>query len=294
MYRMGGKHLADHRAIYRQLGICHLFSFDKDASVVARQDFNKPIGQAMCREMLSGALTSQIDTIMQNFSKAENLIVWLDYTDPHARRAQLQEFIELLKRLQPSDVLRITLNASLGTLGESPESWRKEGYDHPSDFRLERLKAELGDLVPTDLGPIGDSDFAFALAKCVELAVSHAESEVNDISLDPLLVTSYKDGQRMLTVTVRASSVEDRTPGERRLKSWPFKTASWTKIEFIEAPDLSSKERQKIDNYLHMPPSHILRRLRFEPESSREKSLRVISSYKRFHRYYPDFRNIEF
>jgi hypothetical protein len=142
--------------------------------------------------------------------------------------------------------------------------------------------------------PIGDENFAAALVRCVELAASRAESNSSDLSFEPLLVTSYKDGQRMVTVTVRATNTQDPQKRAAALRSWPFGASGWRKIEKIDAPDLSLRERQKIDSYLNKGPKYILARLKFQPASNLTSSVNVIKSYRRFHRYYPDFRNIEF
>ena len=60
---MGGRHLVDHRIIYRQLGIPNLFSFDDDGKIIERQRFNKPNGRAICEEMSSGSLAGRIDEL---------------------------------------------------------------------------------------------------------------------------------------------------------------------------------------------------------------------------------------
>ncbi len=290
---MGGKHLVDHNAIYRQLGIRQLYSFEQDENVVRRQQINKPIDEVLCRELDSAYLPVEIDTIQKSFSNAKHLIIWLDYTDPNARLIQLQEMIEVLKRLQPGDILRITLNASLGTLQKTPDEWRSEKFASPGAFWLEKLKRQLGELVPTDLTHIGDTDFPIALARCVRLAVSRAESELDDTQFAPELVTTYRDGQRMLTVTVRAKSSTSKETKTSNLSNWPFRAKHWRNIVWIEAPDFSMKEKMKIDAYLSRPPSYILERLKFRPASDYKKSLAAIKSYKQLHRYYPEFRNIE-
>jgi hypothetical protein len=290
---MGGKHLVDHRVVYRQLGISNLFSFDRDGEIVDRQKFNKPTNDALCEEMSSGSLPARIDELLVAFDGVTNLVVWLDFTDPHARRTQLQELIQVLGKLQPDDILRITLNANIRTLDETPDSWRMEGYRKVQEYRLDRLKKQLSDLVPTDLSAIEADEFPLALTRCVGLAVSKAESQSEDVRFVPELVTTYKDGQRMLTVTIRAVSAEDMSEAHKDLKNWKFKASNWSDMTNIEAPDLSSKERLKIDQYLHKPPSYILDRLKFLPAKNRKSSLKVIRSYKLLHRYYPEFRHIE-
>ncbi|MEP0708848.1 MAG: O-methyltransferase [Parvibaculum sp.] len=288
---MGGKHLADHNIIYHQVGIPNLLSIDKSGNVVRRQLLNRPIDKAECWEMDSGALSQSMDAVFEKFGEEKNLVLWLDYTDPHARLMQLQEFIAILGVLQPGDILRITLNANNGSLGDESE-WKKEGFESPKAFRLAKLKNQLGELVPVDLPEIGDEDLPEALVKCIELAVSTAEEQRSDVKVQPLLLTSYRDGQRMMTVAVQILPTDHKRELPAGLHSWPFKAKGWDGIVRIEAPDLSLREKQKIDRHLNRAPSYILERLQFFPAKSREASLEAIRSYKKLHRYYPEFRHV--
>lgn len=290
---MGGKHLVDQVAIYRQLGVPNLVSIDGSQQTVARQMFNRPNDKAQCLEMYSGSLPANIDTIFGEFPRATNIVIWLDYTDPHARLSQFQESTEILKRLKANDILRITLNANLGTLEKHDRDWKSEGYGHPNDFRLERLREELGDFVPKNLEPFGDNAFPIVLAKCMEIAIARAENEAEGLRFQPVLLTTYRDGQRMVTITVRAVETPDAEKRPLGLKSWKFTAKGWDKIIWIEAPDLSIREKQKIDQYLNKSPSYILKRLNFYPASNHGKSIDAIKSYKLLHRYYPEFRNVE-
>lgn len=290
---MGGRHLADHHGVYRQLGIRNLFSFDMDSDIVQRQLFNRPTATTICEEMLSGALPSKIDELSSKFSKTTNLVVWLDYTAPGARRKQLQELIEVLGKLQPNDILKITLNSHLPTLGPGEGELKKEGFDSVKEFRLEKLKRQLSDFVPTDQEVFDAEEFPLALSNCIGLAVSKAESQSSEVCFVPELITTYQDGHRMMTVTIRACRPDEKSVCPIELKEWQFRASDWSDMNYIEAPDLSTKERLRIDQYLNKSPRYILERLNFSPASNHDESLKVIKSYKRLHRYYPDFHHIE-
>lgn len=289
---MGGKHLSDHSAVYRHLGVPFLYSFDIKEEVVRRQTFNRPVDHAICKEMASGNLPGQIDGILEKFETATNVIVWLDYTAPHARLTQLQEMIEVMKRLQGGDIFRITLNCNLGTLGKTG-SWKDEGYSSPSEFWTARLQNELGDFVPTDLDPIKEDEFPVALARCIGVAAAKAEIECPDIRFKPVLVTTYRDGQRMLTATcvvVKNTEVENPISG---LEAWPFLAKKWSDITEIEAPDLSLREKHKIDEHISKEALDILEAIGFLPAKDKEQSVKAIESYRRLHRYYPAFHHIQ-
>jgi hypothetical protein len=289
---MGGKHLVDHNTLYRQLGIRHLCAFDQNSEIVRRQMKNRPIDGAICLTLSSASLAGEIDSITAKFARAANLIIWLDYTRPGSRLSQLQETVEVLKRLQTNDILRITLNAHLPTLGPSDE-WKREGAIGPTEYRATKLRRQLGSFMPTDAAKIGDDEFAAVLAQCIRLAVAKAEVERDAIRFKPLLITTYQDGQRMMTATliaVKASKAERPVIG---LSGWDFAAKGWDTIVSIEAPDLSAREKFEIDQFLSRSPSKILSRLKYLPGEDKEKSRKALADYKKLHRYYPSFYHID-
>ncbi|CAN7659232.1 hypothetical protein LJR090_001529 [Bosea sp. LjRoot90] len=292
---MGGRHLVDHNAVYRQVGVTKLFSFDKNGTVVERQKFNRPIDSAICDEMPASNLPSIIDSISDKFPDTTNVIVWLDYTDPNSRLTQLQELIEVAKRLQPGDVIRITLNSSLGSLDGPKGStfWKDNGFPSPKEYRLSKLSEQLDTFVPADLEGIGEDEFPSVLCRCVGLSFSKVEGESGGISFKPVLLTTYKDGQRMVTVTCLVVPRSGANANLHRLQSWPFLPANWSDVTYISAPDLSLREKLKIDENLSREPNIVLDNLGFLPGSSKDNSLKAISSYQRLHRYYPSFHHVD-
>ena len=200
----------------------------------------------------SATLASRIDRILESFCDATNVIIWLDYTDPNKRLTQLQELIEISKGLQDGDIVRITLNANLGTLDKSGEKskWHSEGYDSPGKFFIEKLKDQLGDFVPFDIKSIGETDFPSILCRCIGMAISKVESEKTDIRFIPLLNTTYRDGQQMVTVTSLVERKEGGVDINSNLKAWKFKPQSWSDVTLIAAPDLSIREKLKLDEHI--------------------------------------------
>jgi hypothetical protein len=292
---MGGRHLVDHNAVYRHVGITQLFSFDRSGNVVERQQFNRPIDTAICNEMSASNLPSQIDAISGTFPGATNCVVWLDYTDPNDRLAQIQELIEVAKRLQPGDIIRVTLNANLGTLDGPKGSvlWRDEGFPSPKEYRIAKLVSQIGSLVPTDLKGIGETEFPGVLCRCLALAYSKVEAENDKVSFIPVLLTTYRDGQRMVTATCFVVPRADARRRLTQLQSWPLLPSRWDNVTEIVAPDLSLREKLKIDEFLSSSAEVVLDKLGFLPASDRDKSIQAISSYQRLHRYYPSFHHVE-
>jgi hypothetical protein len=289
---MGGRHLVDHHAIYGKLGIQALFSFDINANEVARQKFNRPTGDMICVEMQSANLPSEIDAIVQRFPRKQSVIVWLDYTSTH-RRAQFQEAVETLVRLKHGDIFRITLNADIRSLSRGDE-WKDKGFANPGEYRAARLRDQISEYLATDVTSISDTNFPNVLARCLGLATDAAHAQQPNLTFTPILMTSYKDGTRMLTVTCAVSEA-DKANGfpNDHFRHWKFACRGWNDLQMIYAPILSLKEQYRLDVNLHRGAKRMLSALKFLPAVDEATSLQAIESYRLFHRYYPTFRHVE-
>lgn len=280
---MGGKHLVDLEAVYRKIGITKLYSFDGNDEVVARQRCNLPHFGAICEKMHSSALPGLLDQIMHRFKPAQHMIVWLDYTNVE-RLAQLQEFCEVLKRCQPGDVVRITMNAQAGL---NVEEFRKEGFETASQYRAKLLQDQIGDFFPASFVTLKKDDLPRALGAAVALAASAASADTN-FEFVPLLSTTYADGQRMFTATVLTKENDNDCPDG--LQGWEFLAKGWKNIVEISVPDLSLREKVLIDKHLRKGPQAIINSAKFKPASELDEAKVAIQSYKRLHRFYPTFQ----
>jgi hypothetical protein len=286
---MGGRHLVDHYAVYKDLGIKAQFSFDNQENTVARQLFNRPTDSTVCKTMNSSALPDEIDRVAAKFPSKRNFIVWLDYTDT-ARKLQLQEIEQTLMKLRHGDVFRVTMNAHVGNLGKAPAG---ENVDRAA-FRAKALRDQIEDLMPTKIVEIPDDGFPAVLARCIELATKRAKAQLPNFDYIPLMSTSYADGQRMVTVTcaVSDSAEKEAFPGERFAR-WQFASKSWEDIHDISVPVLSAKERFRLDGNLSKTAKRMLSALRFLPADDENASLDAVASYKKYQRFYPAFRHVD-
>ena len=185
--------------------------------------------QTVCRAMESGNIPGELDSILDGFSSAENLVVWLDYTEAKTRLAQLQELIEVLKSLRARDIIRITMNAHAKTINV-PDKWKEQGYSSPASARCAYLRRQLGNFLPNEIETVDANNFPYVLSKCIQLAVSKAENEQDDACYELLLLTTYRDGQRMLTATLRVVEPPVSRNRAKEIKSWPIRSKNWSDI----------------------------------------------------------------
>jgi hypothetical protein len=288
---MGGRHLVDHHAIYNKLGIQALFSFDMDGNAIARQKFNKPTSKTICVEMNSADLPTQIDNIFAQFPGKRSLVVWLDYTSAN-RRSQFQDAIQTLVRMKHGDIFRITLNADIRSLGKGNE-WKEKGANSPAEYRYEKLRSQIAEFLPTEVSEIRESNFPTVLSRSFGLAAAAAQSQNPALEITPVLITSYSDGTRMLTITCCVRDIKaDRFPSEQ-FRRWKFAAQDWADVRMIYAPVLSPREQYFLDTKINRSAKRILSTLKFLPETDEPASLKALESYRLFHRYYPSFRPVD-
>lgn len=292
-FSMGGRHLIDQRMVYRRLGVQHLYSIDIDADVVIRQEFNKPIGSAVCNLKTSGELVTEFADLVAKMDGAERAIIWLDYTTPRQRLMQINEFVEVARQLEPGELVRITMNAHASTLG-SERDWKDKGkFDSLAQYRADRLKQQLGKLVPTSVSEVDQQSMPGVLMACLRNALESNKVFEKQTQIVLALATCYEDGHKMLTITLLGLAEDESIPVG--LASWSQKPADWGDYTIIYAPDLSARERHSLDQKLGTSPDTVVDTLGFLPTDgeARENSLTAVESYQRLHRFYPSFQNTD-
>jgi hypothetical protein len=285
---MGGNHLVDHYEIYNSLGIQSQFSFDRDENAVERQKFNRPTDATVCVFMDSSDLPAKVDEIMEIFPRKTNLIVWLDYTDSQ-RGKQFQEVVQTLVRMKHGDVFRVTINAA----ELKCENFKAQNYATPAAMRAAKLREQIGNFMPTDVTAIIEGEFHSVLTRSLELVTREAERLKPGIRIRPVLITTYKDGARMLTVTCAVSDEGSKNFPSKEFARWKFASKNWENIQTIFAPLLSPREQHRLDSRIKQGPAHMMTALPFAVGADPAKSREALRSYRDFHRYYPTFRHVD-
>lgn len=287
---MGGPQLEDHKLIHQDLGITNLFSFEEDDVVYKRQLFNQRPSCIKCVQRPIGDFVEHFDNFIEEEKlQDKTLIVWLDYASPK-RREQLIEYETLLSKLSPQDIVKITLNANPGTLGE-----KQSGETQGALFnrRLENLTEQIGEYLSPDTTSedMTGKRLIPVLGSTIEIAAEKGIS-INH-RLTPLLLSlfSYQDSDHlMLTATIRLTNKSDVEEFKNSIQQWDYLPNSWRDARKINIPSLSAKERLEIDGKLPTNDFEALHNsLPFKLHTDNQISLEMLQEYAQHYRRYPSY-----
>lgn len=286
---MGGPQMADHIAMYRRNGISKLYSFDLEKNTVLRQKFNAPTYETICEIHAADELPEKLDFISQTLD-VDRLIVWLDYTGAKKRGAQLAEFQALLKSLSCGDVARITLDASLPSeklKEELPEAIRAQ---HLPAMR-ELLGREFGEFNPEDFELESRNDMPIYLSLCVRHLCDRTAAMYPNggFSFIPMLQTYYVDSTPMFTATILVQNAQGLPAAP---DGFGYLATDWGDIESLEVPELTAREKSFLDRLLDRDPAGLTAELGYDIARAAQMS-RQWSSFRKFHRFLPQFQHVE-
>lgn len=317
---MGGAYLEDFRMVHKLFGIRRLFSFDAEQAVIARQRVNAPFDFITCECAKSGQVIDNIEETLSTLG-VSNAIVWLDYTTPKNRRQQLLELQKLVQKLGVGDVVKITLNADPGSLGDqkdhaimvakatvTPQEARMSlpftsGY-HPRppvtlpsfpEWRLEKLKDKLGEFCPNNLpearAATGPEGIARILAEAVRLAaVGGIEGRKATHRLEPIYAVRYSDRQQMMTVMAVILDHADTSFLTRtRLDAWQMRSETWDQVHEVTVPYLSIRERFQIHTGMGRSVGDSHAALGFMLDDDEAGSIARLEQYRCHYLRYPSF-----
>lgn len=289
---LGGQFLEDFKHVNSHLGIDKMCSLETDESTWKRQKFNLPFGFLNCTDDSTGEFVKNFDAKVGNYRDCK-FIVWLDYANANERHRQLQEFSELVSKMGPGDVAKITLNANHASKARRSDfSTRK----HHEGFLLNELSNDLGEFTPSGgilskyLSP---EPYAKFLADAVRIAAVKGCESATDIQAKPLQVCRYKDGEhQMLTVSliIANDNISKALEADTVFKQSGIRSFVWDQIHYVSVPDLSWRERTYINSKIgDESVSDIHDSFGFLFADNREDSLALIKSYVNHYRRYPGF-----
>ncbi len=285
-FGFGGPQMEDFRLLNEYFPDMKMVSVEREQQVLKRQRFNGPHTNVRCK------LHTSADFVA-DFSSKSKAIVWLDYTEPGERRAQVEEFQNLLRRVKESSIIKITVNAAAATLGG------QAGMPKLQTVRLKTLLDDFSRCFPNGLGEeaVTTNNFPKTFLRVLEYAAAEVLHDRRDWRFQPLSSAVYADGQKMLTLT----GIVGKRPSlanivaNPNLVGWEFTRFNWNDPVAIEVPELTLKERIHVNQLL---PKHennipfIHRKLGFQVDQKLDESERKIRNYVSFQRHYPHFGKI--
>lgn len=281
---MGGDYMEDFRLLHERFPRMRMISLEERLETSKRQKFNRPHSAITFLHQSSG------EWIEQSLPGNTPQVIWLDFQGKQ-RAAQIEQFQSLVTNVARPSILRLTLDVSPETLG---------GNTLPKD-KIERLRSQLGPLLPDDVSPAdfieGGRGFEGIMREAVTRAATQALKNQRSMRFQPLLVIAYKDTSRMLTMTGLVIQREelDSVIDKAGLRDWEF---SWLKRESIlkiELPELSTRERLTLNQMLPAKAKRIAqihKKFGFwfgEDEAQSESSL---ANYIQFAGMYPQFARV--
>ncbi|QDH68954.1 O-methyltransferase [Marilutibacter alkalisoli] len=301
---LGGPFLEDFRLLHSRIGIGRkkgsrtvgrLTCVESELEIHKRQRFNRPVASIKC-------VHSTLEEFLDQTTFTTPAIIWFDYTTPRGIALQIQRFAETVGTMPIGSILRVTLNADPGSLGEPPSgknlsvevdgeaSADRAHKPTKAEWRFQRFNERLGKLVPSGVSADAMTfrKYGPTILRVLKLAVEKQALSFADRRIEWALATHYADGQPMVTAALVVCSRED-SAAEKLIKDWEF-YATPDDPHRIELPALSSLERLTMESN-----SNVLRKLGFDLAEVVDSRLGVdpVAVFKKFYRLYPHFSRVE-
>ncbi|HEY0864558.1 MAG TPA: O-methyltransferase [Lacunisphaera sp.] len=276
---MGGPYLEDFAMVQAVMGCKKMISLDRYPHVIRRQKFNQPHCRIELLKKSTGRWVEQFNALK---SKGP-LIVWFDHSKDEWRE-QLKEVSDLLPKLPPMSILKISLTCHPNAL--------KKGASGVVD-RAEKLREIFPDMIDFTGDDTRDDTLYKTLKNIYAEVVGPIFADTPIMTFRPLAFYHYRDTTPMLTITgiVGPANKLQRMIQSAKLDRWSFATLDWRNDPLIVSiPDLGIRERMAIDRMLpDASAKKILRELRLALAEKREESLEIIEAYARFSKHTPLF-----
>lgn len=280
----GGPFMEDFKAMHMATRISQMTCIERDSVVQARQKFNCPL---RCVNFI----LSDSSTFLDHFRPAQPTIAWLDFTSPGELKQQLDDTCKLVNKLAHGDIFKVTLNASVAALRESP------GNINQQELTLLRKTVFEERVGPDKPATISADDFkANNYPKLLLQALRNAADRgVNNTSLivQPLTAFAYSDGTTMLTATgilldPNLAVIKD-FPTNSRISHWPFAMTDWKYPIEIDLPVLSLRERMALEKI--QPNGTVKDAMDELGEVINPQGIppQAVTSFAKFYRIYPEF-----
>ena len=273
-----------------------LISLENNPEVVARQVFNAPLACIKPTRYSVGDFVLSRDAILREFGgdPGQGLIAWFDMTDAETIRAHLDTFGNVISNSDVGDVIRFTVDVDAKTFGRRQEG---ETLGDLAKKRFTTIRELLGNQMRQG-ARVRDLSSRLGTARLVLHAFRLMAEEAMQLDqrriFEPLSLTTYADGHRMLSVT---GAVLERTKvaecrARMNLGAVPGGAADWTDLVHIQIPQLTVWEKLSLDRKPHeKTPKQMATELSFRLHDT-VPTVELLQGYQTFQRFYPNFRHV--
>jgi hypothetical protein len=139
-----------------------------------------------------------------------------------------------------------------------------------------------------------EDNYPDVLSGAFQRVVAEAMKESPSLIFQPIGSYVYKDTSQMMTLTGIVLEAEqlDNFIEQTGLRTFDLAGLDW-KLQRIEVPDLSLREKLLLDRTIfNKSAPEIEAAMEFRLDEDPEDSIRMIESYMKFYRYYPNFHRI--
>ena len=291
-----GPFLEDFKISHSNFGNEDLVSIEIDGDVVKRQNFNQPLSCIDINEMSSSDFISQVR------QDEERYTFWLDYACPKKIREQIHEYGNFLSKAAEGSIGRVTLNVSLHALNN--EVYRMEGgkkinldKEEKQIKRFEKICTRLSDFDVQNRYSAADmteEKYPVLLQDIIRRSCQQKIGSRN-LVIKPLTSFVYQDGEhQMWTFTSILIPKDSALLEVTKINEWKYSQTSWTGAPiFIDMPDLSFRERAKIDQLLPgNDKDAVMEQIGYKLHDRPAIHERKIKSYIDFYRFLPFYGRV--
>lgn len=282
---MAGPFSEDFKLMYDRFNFKHFFSYETNATVYKRQNFNSPFSRIHYLEDKISRSIDEYPSLMTNTSGSidvQKSVLWLDYTG--FEHELIADFEQAIGTLEVGSVVKITLLAHASQLYASNNS---ETQNEIRIQRIEKARESLGasyflaDVFEKD--KMTEKKFPGTVFELLK-KVAHRALLGSETKFLPLSSYIYQDGMVMLTFTgiIIERDKEMAFLDKTGLREWDYGLCAEPEPMKIEVPFLSLKEKLNLDACIPALPGR-------EMEYMERQEL---ESYEKFYRFYPTFAKI--
>jgi hypothetical protein len=278
---LGGPYLDDFALIHGTFGNRRMLSLEVKPHVRSRQVINRPYSR----------ITLSLDSTEAFVGKYSTgnipLIVWFDY-EWQDWKQQLEESCDLLPKLPPMSIFKITLTGRTEWLGG-------QGERYPMLARAEKLSEVFGDYGRFSHRQIDEDSVCGTLYYICRRAIGDAVPDSQQKCVRTLAAYEYNDGTPVLTITmvVGALSAIKKLVETAGLTKWRFAVLNWREPKRIAVPFLGLRERLAVDRLMpDADPRTVVKRLRLRLSADYRESVEAIANYIEFYQHVPQFLRV--